>query len=103
MAQFDLRRNIGEGADRYPFLLESQSDFLDGLTSRLVAAVVPARLHGAALSRLEIAVTIEDAPHLVLFTDMASVSRSSLGEEVASLKDKRDEFTAALDFLIHGY
>ncbi len=103
MAQFDLRRNIGAGAGRYPFLLELQSDFLDELTSRLVAAVVPARLHGAALSRLEIAATIEGTPHFVLFTDIASVSRSSLGDEVGSLVDQRDNFTAALDFLIHGY
>ncbi len=103
MAQFDLRRNIGEGAVRYPFLLELQSDFLDQLTSRLVAAVTPASLHGKALNRLEIASTIEDELHFVLFTEIAGVSQSSLGEEVASLKAQRDEFTAALDFLIHGF
>ena len=103
MAQFDLRRNIGAGAERYPFLLELQSDFLDGLANRLVAAVTPARLHGQALSRLEIEVTIEDEPHVVLFTDIASVSRSSLGAIVASLGDRPDEFVSALDFLIHGY
>ncbi len=103
MSQFDLRWNIGEGADRYPFLLELQSDFLDELTSRLVAAVTPASLHGKALTKLEIASTIEDELHFVLFTDIASVSRSSLGEKVGSLVDQRDEFTAAFDFLIQGY
>ncbi len=103
MAQFDLRRNIGQGAERYPFLLELQSDFLEELANRLVAAVIPARLHGRALSRLEIEATIEDEPHVVLFTDIASVSRSSLGVMVASLGERRDDFVSALDFLIHGY
>jgi len=103
MAQFDLRRNAGTGAERYPYLLELQSDFLDGLSSRLVAAVAPTALHGTALTGLEIELPVEGRDCVILFTELASLSPSALGATVISLADRRDDFTAALDFLIHGY
>lgn len=103
MAQFDLRRNVGPGTRQYPYLLELQSDFLDGLSSRLVAAVTVAERHGKALTRLEIELPIEGRDCVILFTELASLSPPALGVTVLSLADRRDEFTAALDFLIHGY
>lgn len=103
MAQFDLRRNVGPGIERYPYLLELQSDFLDGLSSRLVAAVTLAALHGKALTRLEIELPVEGRDCVILFTELASLSPPALGATVISLADRRDDFTAALDFLVHGY
>lgn len=70
MAQFDLRRNAGPGANRYPYLLELQTDFLDSLSSRLVAAVTLAELHGKALTRLEIELPVEGNDSVILFTEL---------------------------------
>lgn len=42
MARFDLHVNPGKSRDRYPFLVEVQSNFLSALATRLV---IPLRVH----------------------------------------------------------
>jgi toxin CcdB len=49
MARFDVHRNKAGVAD-VPYLLDIQSDLLQGLRSRVVVPLVPLRLDDAAAS-----------------------------------------------------
>ena len=105
MARFDVYRNFGLYADTTPFLLDVQSDLLDGLGSRVV---VPLRsLEQFASVRLPVRLMpvfkIEEANYLLETPKIAAVPRHILKDPVVSLAGDQDKITAALDFLFQGY
>jgi toxin CcdB len=52
MAQFDIHRNTRSGAEDFPYLLDTQSDFLDRLGTRLAVPLMPLARDGAPIERL---------------------------------------------------
>jgi toxin CcdB len=105
MARFDVYANAGSHAATTPYLLDVQSDLLDGLDSRLV---IPLRSikHFPKVklsSRLTPVFTIESEEFLLETPKMAAVPRKGLKSPVTSLADEHDQITAALDFLFQGY
>ncbi|MDK9725608.1 MAG: CcdB family protein [Sterolibacteriaceae bacterium MAG5] len=105
MARFDVYPNPGSHAATTPYLLDVQSDLLDGLDSRMV---IPLRSlqHFPKVNlstRLTPKLTVQGEEFLLETPKMGSVPRRVLKSPVTSLAGDRTLITAALDFLFHGY
>jgi toxin CcdB len=105
MARFDVYANPGSHAATTPYLLDVQSDLLDGLDSRVV---VPLRrlehFPSVRLStRLTPVLSIDGEDFLLETPKMAAVPQRVLRSPVATLADRQSDITAALDFLFQGY
>jgi toxin CcdB len=105
MARFDVYANPGSQAATTPYLLDVQSDLLNGLDSRMV---IPLRslkhFPKVKLStRLTPIFTIEGQEYLLETPKMAAVPQRVLKSPLTSLVQSQDQITAALDFLFQGY
>lgn len=101
MAQFDVYKNINENSkENIPYLLDIQSDILNNLSSRVV---VPLILNVNALKILNPEFEIENKKVIMSTSELASISLNNIGDRVCSMKDKREEIIAAIDFLVTGF
>lgn len=105
MARFDVYANSGSHAATTPYLLDVQSDLLDGLDSRMV---IPLRslkhFPKVKLStRLTPIFTIDGEDFLLETPKMGAVPQRVLKSPVTSLTQAQGQVTAALDFLFQGY
>lgn len=101
MAQFDIHRNNNlESAHEFPYLLDIQSDILSSLDTRVV---VPLSKNMKAIMHLNPVFEIDHKSYVLLTQELAGVHKSALGEKCGSLKDKRSEIIAAIDFMISGF
>jgi toxin CcdB len=105
MARFDVYRNPGSHAQTTPYLLDVQSDLLDGLDSRMV---IPLRsLEHFPDVKLPVTLTpvfnIQSEDYLLETPKMGAVPARMLMSPVAALADEHNRVTAALDFLFQGY
>ena len=105
MPRFAVYRNPSRASrERFPFLLDVQSDLLDELDTRLVAPLAPvASLSAPAMTRLMPVLQVEGADYVMVAPQVAGIPRRLLDEHVADLSGRRDEIRAALDFLITGF
>ena len=99
MAQYDVFRNP-EGSG---YLLDVQSDLLDGLSTRLVIPLLPASQAPKPATRLNPVVSIGDESHIMVTQFMAAVPQKLLQTQVTTAAWMRDEITAAIDMLTHGF
>ena len=99
MAQYDVFRNP-EGSG---YLLDVQSDLLDGLTTRLVVPLMPQTQAPKPAARLNPIVNIAEEPHIIVTQFMAAVPAKLLSEPATSVSRLRDDITAAIDMLTHGF
>jgi len=105
MARFDVYANPGGQASTTPYLLDVQSDLLDGLDSRMV---IPLRslkhFPKVKLStRLTPVLTVQGEALLLETPKMGAVPQRVLKSPVASFAGEQAQITAALDFLFQGY
>ena len=105
MARFDVYANPGNQSSTTPYLLDVQSDLLDGLDSRMV---IPMRslkhFPKVRLStRLTPVLAIDGEDFLLETPKMGAVPRRVLKSPVTSLAQEQEQITAALDFLFQGY
>lgn len=105
MARFEVYANPGGHAATTPYLLDVQSDLLDGLDSRMV---IPLRRikHFPKVklsSRLTPVLTIEGDDFLLETPKMGAVPQRILKSPVTSLAQEQAQITAALDFLFQGF
>ncbi len=105
MARFDVYENAGGHAATTPYLLDVQSDLLDGLDS---CVVIPLRLAETfpkvtLPARLLPMFVVRGQQVLLETPKMAAVPRRLLRTPVASLAQEQLTITAALDFLFQGY
>ena len=105
MARFDVYANPGSHADTTPYLLDVQSDLLDGLDSRVV---IPLRSlkHFPKIrlpTRLTPVFAIEGTDCLLETPKLGAVPLRVLKSPVTSLAHAQEQITAALDFLFQGY
>lgn len=105
MACFDVFPNTGSHANTTPYLLDVQSELLDGLDSRMV---VPLRSleHFSKVklpARLTPVLIIHGKDYLLETPKMGAVPQRILKSPVTSLVDEQTRITAALDFLFQGY
>lgn len=99
MATYDIHANPGGPG----FLLNIQSDFVDGLATRVVIPVLPLDIAPAPAARLNPVVEIHGVRHSIVTEWLASVRARDLGVQVTSLREYSTEITDAVDFLLHGY
>jgi len=102
MAQFNLYRNANrQTQERYPFLLNIQSDLLDALKTRLVIPAI--KLAGQKpITRLNPVFEYDQLQYLLLVQEMAAIPANNLGAKVTELEALRSEILAAVDLLITG-
>lgn len=105
MARFDVYSNPGSHAKTTPYLLDVQSDLLDGLDSRLVIPLRSLKHFPKVTlsSRLTPVLTIEGDDFLLETPKMGAVPQRILKSPVTSLSLEQDRIIAALDFLFQGY
>ena len=103
MAQFYVYRNLDRASqERFPFLLDVQSDLLESLATRVVVPLGEADEKHPPVARLMPVFEI-DGRRLVMRTgEIAGIARKAVGQSVMSLADRRNEIVAALDVLISG-
>ena len=99
MAQYDVFQNP-EGSG---YLLDVQSDLLDGLSTRLVIPLLLASQAPRPATRLNPVMRIADESHIMVTQFMAAVPHKLLQTQVTSAAWMRDEITAAIDMLTHGF
>lgn len=105
MARFDVYANPGSQAATTPYLLDVQSDLLDGLDSRIVIPLrslkhfPPVKLS----TRLTPVLTIAGQDYLLETPKMGAVPERILKQVVTSLASEQSQITVALDFLFQGY
>lgn len=104
MAQFDVFQNLDASTRRrIPYLLDVQSDLLEGLATRVVIPMSRTARDGPArIDRLMPEVELEGAAFTLVTPQLAGVPRAVLGPRVGSLASRRREIVAALDVLISG-
>ena len=105
MPRFDVYRNSGAQAAVTPYLLDVQSDLLQGLETRVVVPLRRCdRFPAVSLpANLTPTFEIEGVECLLETPKLAAVPLRLLTRKVTSLTASRFEITAALDFLFQGY
>ncbi len=103
MAQFDVYLNPNHATRKLiPYLLDVQADLLDTLATRVVVPLVLEEEMGLAAKRLNPQFKVKGVAVVMSTAELAGVPNRSLGDKVATLKNKRDEIIAALDLLFTG-
>ena len=105
MARFDVYDNPGSHANTTPYLLDVQSDLLDGLDTRMV---IPLRRLNAfpkvkLSTRLTPVLTVNDEDLLLETPKMGAVPQRILKTPITSVAGEQAQISAALDFLFQGY
>ncbi len=105
MARFDVYENPGSHVATTPYLLDVQSDLLDGLDSRMV---VPLRsvAHFPTVklpTQLTPLLSVAGQDFLLETPKMGAVPKRILKTPVTSLADEQARIISALDFLFQGY
>ena len=105
MARFDVYANPGRHADSTPYLLDVQSDLLDGLESCIV---IPLRRRDRfpavpLADRLTPTLSIAGAEFILETPKMGAVPRRALGAPLLSLAAEQARVTAAMEFVFRGF
>ena len=101
--QFDVVANPDpvEAVNR-PYLVVLQSDLVSGLTSTVVAPLVPReQMKGA--HRLNPILVVGNHEYWLATHELFAVDQRVLRGTVATLADQRDKIIAALDFVFTGF
>jgi len=104
MAQFDVYENPNvETRQQIPYLLDVQADLLEGLSTRVVVPLVFSSVMEAGTPHLNPRFNIKRESVVMSTAELAGVPADLLKERVYSLKEKREEIVAALQFLFAGF
>lgn len=105
MARYDVYSNPGDSMSSTPYLLDVQSDLLDGLDTRMV---IPLRNLGKYRNvelptQLTPILRVQGEDYLLETPKMAAVPVRVLRSSLESLSGEHDTITGAIDFLFHGF
>ncbi len=98
MARFGVHELAGAGR-----VMNVQSDFLDRIETRLVVPPAPRTSAPPPAKHLDPVFKIDGAYFVFITQSMAAVPVSAPGPEVASLSERPDEITRALDMVFQGF
>ena len=105
MARFSIYENTGEHAKTTPFLLDVQTDLLNGLDTRVVIPLRKASLYkkvGPPQDLMPI-FSIKGNDFALETPKMAAVPSKILKKEIGSLKGDQHIVMTAIDRLFHGF
>jgi toxin CcdB len=102
--QFDVHLNTDSAsAQRFPFLLDVQSDILSALPTRLVVPITKReRLPQSLPERLCPEVAIQGVAHHLMSFEAAAIQAKRLGPVVCSLKENSFEIINSIDAVLSG-
>lgn len=102
MARFDVHQYNSKSV---PLVVVVQSEFFDGLASRVVIPLAPESDNkGEALPKLKPVIKIRNKNYILRTTDIAAVNSTDLGKFVTNIEDRhRQTITEAIDFLLQGF
>jgi toxin CcdB len=105
MAQFCVYRNPNpESNDRFPLMLDVQSDLIDPLHTRVVVPLGSfSAAKGRQISTLMPTFEISGKKFAMHTPQLAGVVKAKIGPKVSDLAAHREEIIAALDLLIVGF
>ena len=99
MARYDFYRNTeGKG-----YLLDVQSDLLDGLSTRVVIPLMPPNIAPVPGRRLNPTFAIDGKNHVMVTQFMSALTASELPGAEGNLSMHHDVIVAALDMLFQGF
>jgi toxin CcdB len=99
MARFGVYRNpSGTG-----YLLDLQADLLDYMTTRVVVPLLPFDKAPKPAKTLNPVFEVEGVQVVMVTQAMAAVPVQLLKGKILSLEPQRNDITAALDLLFHGF
>ncbi len=99
MARFDVYAN----PDGAGYLLDVQTDLLDGLNTRIVAPLLPVSDAPSPAHRLNPVFEVANEEHVMVTQFLAAVPLAILKEPVITLADRDTDITAALDMAFFGF
>jgi len=104
MAQFDVYRNpAAVGARDIPYLLDVQSDLLDGLATRVFIPLAhPDAVAGKPTDILNPVLTVEGKTCILLTQELAGIPVKPFRRPIANLAAERAAILRALDFVVSG-
>jgi toxin CcdB len=102
--QFDVFANPSPRMrDVYPYVVDVQSDLLSALATRMVVPLAVTTLSAEALPRRLCPVfTVNQKPLMLVPFEAAPLDKRLLKDEIASLRDRSGEITAAMDAVLSG-
>ena len=84
------------------YLLDVQSDLLDGLNTRVVIPLLPESGAPQPARHLNPLIAIDDVRHVMATQFLSAVPAALLGAPVGNLAIRADEITRALDMVFQG-
>lgn len=99
MAKYD----VYSGSESDTLLLDVQADLLDALNTRVVIPLIAISKAPLPAKRLNPVFMIDGNEFVMVTQFMAAVPKSILRDPQASMKDKFEEITTAIDMLIQGF
>ena len=85
------------------FVVDVQADLLSNLATRMVIPLLPEADHRAQFADLHPIFEIHGERHILVTHELASLQKRQMQKPVASLVEKRDQITRALDILLTGF
>lgn len=99
MAQYDVYTSKAPGV----FLLDVQSDLIEGLTTRVVVPLLPANAGPHKIKRLHPIIAIDGRDYLVGAHLMTSVNKSELTTPKTNLTHRHDDISKAIYMVFQGF
>jgi toxin CcdB len=99
MARFSVYELRASGG----YVLNLQTDFLDGLETRLVAPLVPMAKSAPPARHLNPILTLPNGQYVLLIQSIAAIRVSALGRVIADVSTERDAITRAVDMVFNGF
>ncbi|MEM8823077.1 MAG: CcdB family protein [Pseudomonadota bacterium] len=88
--------------DDRDYVLDIQSDFLSGISTRLVVPLLPPDLIPKGYPKLTPLVVVGDVMLHASVVQMTALPRAALGPVIANAESARDDVTRALDMVLAG-
>ncbi|TJU93929.1 MAG: plasmid maintenance protein CcdB [Mesorhizobium sp.] len=99
MARYDFYRN----ADGNGYLLDVQSDLLEGLSTRVVIPLMLPQIAPVPGRRLNPTFAIDGKDHVMVTQFISAFTASELSDAEGNLSKHHDDIVAALDMLFQGF
>lgn len=105
MARFDVYESTGKSKESTPFLVDVQSDHLEGFATRVVVPLIRVEAFPQAKLPADFSpvFSIMGTRCLLYPAFIGAVPTNRLGAVVTSLKSERDRISAALDRLLGSF
>jgi toxin CcdB len=102
--QFDVYLNPSpKMRDRYPYVVDIQSDLLSGLATRMVMPLAISALSGDEVPRrLCPSIVVKGQIHLLIPFEAAPLDKRFLKRRVASIRERANDIVSAADAVISG-